>query len=126
MNKKNNRGLIPSQGGMVSDLILRFKLIARLMADKRVSFWPKLLPIGAVAYLISPIDLIPGGVIPIIGAVDDVAILWFGVSLFVQLCPPDVVSEHMRQLSNDTGIVDTSPPPEGEVIDAEVTDVKDE
>jgi uncharacterized membrane protein YkvA (DUF1232 family) len=125
MNKKNNRSLIPSQGGMFSDLIVRIKLIARLMADKRVSFWPKLLPIGALAYVISPIDLIPGGVIPIVGAVDDVAILWFGVSMFIELCPPEVVKEHMSQLSSNSDIVD-SPPPSGEVIDAEVTDVKEE
>jgi uncharacterized membrane protein YkvA (DUF1232 family) len=125
MNKKNNRSLIPSQGGMFSDLVVRIKLVARLMADKRVSFWPKLLPIGALAYVISPIDLIPGGVIPIVGAVDDVAILWFGVSMFIELCPPEVVKEHMSQLSSNSDIVD-SPPPSGEVIDAEVTDVKEE
>jgi uncharacterized membrane protein YkvA (DUF1232 family) len=125
MNKNNNRSLIPSQGGMFSDLIVRIKLVARLMADRRVSFWPKLLPIGALAYVISPIDLIPGGVIPIVGAVDDLAILWFGVSMFIELCPPEVVKEHMSQLSSNSDIVD-SPPPPGEVIDAEVTDVKED
>jgi uncharacterized membrane protein YkvA (DUF1232 family) len=125
MNKKNNRSLIPSQGGMFSDLVVRIKLVARLMADKRVSIWPKLLPIGALIYVVSPIDLIPGGVIPIVGAVDDVAVLWFGVSFFIELCPPEVVKEHMSQLSSNSDIVD-SPPPPGEVIDAEVTDVKDD
>ena len=125
MNKKNNRSLIPSQGGMFSDLIVRVKLVARLMADKRVSFWPKLLPIGALAYVISPIDLIPGGVIPIVGAVDDVAILWFGVSVFIELCPPEVVSEHMRELGSKNDAVE-APPPDGEIIDAEVTDVKED
>jgi uncharacterized membrane protein YkvA (DUF1232 family) len=126
MNKKDNRSLIPSQGGMVSDLVMRIKLIARLMADKRVSIWPKLLPIGALVYVISPIDLIPGGVVPLVGAVDDVAILWFGTSLFIELCPPEVVDEHMQQMSGKT-IGGNNPPPDGgEVIDAEVTDIKDE
>jgi len=126
MDKKKNRGLIPSQGGMFSDLVVRIKLIARLMADKRVSIWPKLLPIGALVYVISPIDLIPGGVIPIVGAVDDVAVLWFGVSMFIELCPPEVVREHMNELSSNNTIVDNPPPGEGEVIDAEVTDVKED
>jgi uncharacterized membrane protein YkvA (DUF1232 family) len=126
MDKKKNGSLIPSQGNMLSDLVMRIKLIARLMADKRVSFWPKLLPIGALAYVISPIDLIPGGVIPVVGAVDDVAVLWFGVWLFIELCPPDVVQEHMKQLSSNNDIVDNPPPDGGEVVDAEVTDVKDE
>jgi uncharacterized membrane protein YkvA (DUF1232 family) len=124
MDKKSNRGLIPSKGGMFSDLIVRVKLIALLMADRRVSFWPKLLPIGALAYLISPIDLIPGGIAPIIGAVDDVAILWFGASLFIELCPPEVVREHMSKLTSNNDIVD-NPPHEGEVIDGEITDVTD-
>jgi uncharacterized membrane protein YkvA (DUF1232 family) len=124
MDKKPNRSLIPSQGGMFSDLVVRIKLIARLMADRRVSPWLKLLPIGALAYLISPIDLIPGGLVPIIGAVDDVAVIWFGVSLFIELCPPDVVHEHMNQLSSNNSIVD-NPPHDGEVIDGEVTDIDD-
>jgi uncharacterized membrane protein YkvA (DUF1232 family) len=124
MDKKPNRSLIPSQGGMLSDLVVRIKLIARLMADRRVSPWLKLLPIGALAYLISPIDLIPGAIAPIIGAVDDVAVVWFGASLFIELCPPDVVREHMNQLSSDNSIVD-NPPHDGEVIDGEVTDIDD-
>jgi uncharacterized membrane protein YkvA (DUF1232 family) len=124
MDKKPNRGLIPSQGGMFSDLVVRIKLIARLMADRRVSPWLKLLPIGALAYLISPIDLIPGGIAPIIGAVDDVAVVWFGASLFIELCPADVVREHMNQLTSNNDMVD-NPPPDGEVVDGEVTDVTD-
>jgi len=126
MEKKKNGGLMPSQGNMLSDLVKRLKLIARLMADRRVSIWPKLLPIGALAYVISPIDLIPGGVLPIVGAVDDVAVLWFGVWLFIELCPPEIVAEHMNQLEGKISPGGNPPPDGGEVIDAEVTDVKDE
>lgn len=125
MDKKNNKGLIPSQGGMFSDLIVRIKLIGKLMADRRVSVWLKLLPIGSLVYLIFPIDLISGAVIPIVGAVDDVAILWFGASLFIELCPPEVVREHMLQLTSNNNIVD-NPSGTGEVVDAEVTDIPDE
>lgn len=124
MDKKSNKSLIPSQGGMFSDLMVRVKLIGRLMVDRRVKFWLKLIPVGTLAYLVMPIDLIPGGVIPLVGAVDDVAIVWFGASMFIELCPPDVVREHMRQLTSNNDIVD-NPSRDVEVIDAEVTDIPD-
>ena len=49
-------------------------------------------------YLVSPIDLLPGAVIPFIGALDDAAVLWLGATLFVSLCPEEVVQEHMNAL----------------------------
>jgi len=124
MDKKSNKSLIPSQGGMFSDLLVRVKLIGKLMADRRVSFWLKLIPVGTLAYLISPIDLIPGGVIPLVGAVDDVAIIWFGASMFIELCTPDVVREHMGNLTSNNDIVD-NPLQNVDVVDGEVTDVTD-
>jgi uncharacterized membrane protein YkvA (DUF1232 family) len=124
MDKKSNKSLIPSQGGMFSDLMVRVKLIGRLMVDRRVKFWLKLIPVGTLAYLILPIDLIPGGVIPLVGAVDDVAIIWFGASMFIELCPPDVVREHMSQLTSNIDIVD-NPNRDVDVVDAEVTDIPD-
>jgi len=122
MDKKSNKSLIPSQGGMFSDLLVRVKLIGKLMADRRVKFWLKLIPVGTLAYLVLPIDLIPGGVIPLVGAVDDVAIIWFGASMFIELCPPEIVREHMRQLTSNSDIVD-NPGRDVDVIDAEVTDI---
>ena len=122
MDKKSNKSLIPSQGGMFSDLMVRVKLIGKLMADRRVKFWLKLIPVGTLAYLVLPIDLIPGGVIPLVGAVDDVAIIWFGASMFIELCPPEIVREHMRQLTSNSDIVD-NPSRDVDVIDAEVTDI---
>jgi uncharacterized membrane protein YkvA (DUF1232 family) len=124
MDKKSNKSLIPSQGGMFSDLLVRVKLIGRLMADRRVSFWLKLIPVGTLAYLISPIDLIPGGVVPLVGAVDDVAVIWFGASMFIELCPEDVVREHMGNLTSNNDIVD-NPSQNVDVVDGEVTDVTD-
>ena len=84
--------------GFFQDMILRVKLIVRLMGDKRVSILLKLLPVGALIYLVSPIDLIPGAVLPVIGALDDAAVLWLGATLFVALCPEEVVQEHTNAL----------------------------
>jgi uncharacterized membrane protein YkvA (DUF1232 family) len=114
-NKKSSKVMVPAQDGMFRPAIIRFKLIMRLLGDRRVSPWLKLIPIGSLIYLVSPIDIIMG--IPGIDALDDAAILWFGSSLFVDLCPIDVVSEHMQELTSN--VIDDS----GDIVDAETTDV---
>jgi len=111
--------------GFFQDLILRVKLILRLMGDKRVNILLKLLPIAALIYLISPVDLLPGAVIPFIGALDDAAVLWLGATLFVNLCPDEVVQEHMNAMQKVvTGTWRDEPEQAGtgEVIDAEAYD----
>jgi uncharacterized membrane protein YkvA (DUF1232 family) len=110
--------MIPPQGGVLKELVARLKLIARLMADKRVSPWLKLIPVGALIYLVSPIDLIMG--IPGIDALDDTAVLWLGSYLFIEFCPPDVVSEHIKALSADSG-----PKTGGDIVDADSVEIKD-
>jgi uncharacterized membrane protein YkvA (DUF1232 family) len=117
MTDKNSNKLMVPQGGRLRDFVLRLKLITRLMVDRRVSFFLKLLPLASVAYLFWPIDLIPGIVFPVIGVLDDAAILWIGMSLFVELCPPNVVEEYTQELSSN---LDNN---EGDVVDAEATDV---
>jgi len=119
MPDREKRKIMPSSnGGVFNDLNKRIKLIMRLLGDRRVSPWLKLLPIGSVAYLFIP-DLVPF-------ILDDAVIIWLGTYLFVELCPPDVVAEHQRALDNiisgewhDT---------QGDVIDGEVidSDYKDE
>ena len=103
--------IVVPQGGMMKDLVRRLKLITRLMGDGRVNFFVKFLPLASLAYLFWPIDAIA---LPIIGALDDAAILWIGSTLFVELCPTDVVNEHMQDLAVSEG---------GEVVDAEATDI---
>jgi len=121
MTERKSGKMIVPQGGMMRDVVKRLKLIARLMGDRRVSFFLKALPLASVAYLILPFDLAPGVVFPIIGALDDAAILWIGSTLFVELCPDDVVKEHMKQL--ESNLDNTS---SGEVVDAEATDMEDD
>ena len=50
------------------------RLLGGLIVDGRVSIWDKLLVAGAIAYIVSPIDLIPD-FIPFLGEVDDVYLL---------------------------------------------------
>lgn len=123
MNKKPSQSLIPSKGGALHELTLRAKLLFRLIGDRRVSPWVKLIPIAGLIYWISPVDLIMG--IPGLDAVDDVAILWFAQYMFIELCPPEVVRELSKQLSSNNNIVDEVNQEEDEVVDGEATDVTD-
>jgi uncharacterized membrane protein YkvA (DUF1232 family) len=73
------------------------RLYWRLLLDARVSIWPKALLGAGVVYVLSPLDLIPD-VVPVIGEVDDLVVLILLCRLFVYLCPPDVVREHVRRI----------------------------
>lgn len=116
--KRPSKVIVPPQGGMLRDFVARLKLIARLMGDRRVNAFLKLLPLASLAYLVFPFDLVPGVALPIIGALDDAAILWIGTTLFVELSPPKVVKEHIAELASN--VDDDS---SGDVVDAEATDV---
>jgi uncharacterized membrane protein YkvA (DUF1232 family) len=72
------------------------RLCARLMGDRRVPLGPKLIVIGALVYLISPLDLLPDLALPFLGQLDDVAVLWLASRALLRLSPPSVVAEHAR------------------------------
>ena len=84
--------------GFFQDLILRIKLIMRLVGDKRVNIFLKILPVGGLIYLFSPIDIIPDIALPVVGYLDDALVVWLCSTLFVALCPDEVVQEHMNVL----------------------------
>ncbi len=115
----NSKKISSEEGNFLKDVVLRGKLILRLLNDSRVSGMLKLIPIASLIYLISPIDFIPGGLVNIIGAADDVAVMWFGFTLFLELCPGDIVDEHLTEL---TGKVTYTP--DGEIVEGEISDVE--
>ena len=119
-NKKRGDLVVSSGGGVFRDLVLRLKLIVRLMGDKRVNPFLKLLPVASLAYLVWPIDLIPG--IPGVSALDDAAIISLGAYMFIEFCPPDVVQEHMQKLTSNMDVVEGH----DEIVDAEAVDLDDE
>ena len=90
MSENRKRPITPYRGGVFSDLSNRIKLVLKLMADPRVSPLIKIIPIGSLIYLLFP-DIAPG-------PIDDAAIIWLGAYLFVELCPPEVVEEHMAAI----------------------------
>lgn len=118
-NKNPKDIMVPQSNGTLRDLVMRLKLIVRLMGDNRVSPFLKLLPVASLVYLISPLDLVMG--IPGVSALDDMAIVSLGAYLFLEFCPPNVVQEHMKQLTSNVDIVESP----DEVVDGEATDISD-
>jgi len=100
-------------GGLFDNL----RLIVCLMKDPRVNFLLKLLPIGALLYLIFPIDFLP------LNPLEDAAVLWLGGTLFVELCPNHIVQEHRLALQQSTRGVDIVEKKTSDVVDAEFKDV---
>jgi len=119
MANRTSKVLSTQNAGLFQDLVMQIKLIWRLMSDRRVNFILKLLPLTALIYLVSPIDLLPGLALPVIGALDDAAVLWLGFSLFVSLCPENVVQEHMNTLQNVIPGTWREAPEENEIIRVE-------
>ena len=117
-NEYNSKKLQSVDGNMFKNLVIRGRLIMRLMNDSRVNGLIKFLPLGALAYLVFPLDFIPGMVAPFIGAADDIAVMWFGFTLFVELCPPDVVDEHLAELTGR--VISTE---DGDIVDGEVSEL---
>lgn len=119
-NKKRGDIVVSSGGGMLRDLILRFKLIVRLMGDRRVNPFIKLIPVASLAYLLFPFDLI--AMVPGVSALDDIALVSLGAYMFIEFCPPNVVAEHMQQLTSNMDMVSSH----DEIVDAEAVDMDDE
>jgi uncharacterized membrane protein YkvA (DUF1232 family) len=76
------------------------RLIWALARDPRVPVQQKLV-LGAVAgYLVFPIDIIPD-FIPVLGQLDDLGVLIFGLDFFIRNAPKEVVEEHMGRIARN-------------------------
>ena len=69
------------------------KLLARLMRDPRVPARSKALAGAALAYVASPIDLVPD-LIPVLGRSDDVFVAIFALHHLIRTAGEEVVVEH--------------------------------
>jgi len=116
MAERDKRTIISQPGGFFSGISDYLKLVIRLMGDRRISPFLKLIPFGTLVYLFMP-DLIP---LPF----DDAAIIGLGVYLFVELCPPEIVEEHRAALMRTIPghWQDPQQTGENEIVDAEFRD----
>lgn len=95
----------------------------KLMFDNRVGLLTKLIPLGTIAYVLSPLDFIPEMLFGPLGVFDDVGIILLGLTLFIQASPPDIVQEHLRALRAGHG--ENSVPseyPDDNVVDGEIVE----
>ena len=119
MTDKNEIRL-PSQGSIIRDFLMRVRLIWALMKDGRVSPWLKALPVFGVLYLIMPIDFISELALPLVGEIDDAAVLWLTSYIFLELCPPEIIMQHVKTLMPSAPGSQTD-----DVVDAESVEIKD-
>jgi uncharacterized membrane protein YkvA (DUF1232 family) len=82
-----------SDQGFLQRTVRDVKLAFWLIRQRDVPILIKVVPVLALIYVISPIDLIPG-FIPILGQADDVVILMLGIRFFLHLAPPSVVGRY--------------------------------
>ncbi|MEI2263784.1 YkvA family protein [Erwinia sp. CGal63] len=66
--------------------------------DPRTPLWQKGIAVGLAVYAFSPIDLIPD-FIPVVGLLDDAAIVPVGMMLLLRLLPEEVRLESQRRIA---------------------------
>jgi len=83
-------------GGILGPAVLTWQLFW----DSRVDAVRKLIPLGAVVYLLSPIDILPELALGPIGVIDDVGLLLLAMNAFIAVCPPDIVAELRKRIAS--------------------------
>jgi len=70
-------------------------LLWRLFRDKRVKTRVKIMVAGVIAYLGSPLDVIPD-FIPLVGKIDDVAIAFFALNAILNEVPKEIILQNWQ------------------------------
>lgn len=81
------------------------RLIWGIARDRRTPLPLKLLLGAALAYLVTPLDLVPDA-IPILGQADDLTVLLIALDLFIANAPEAVRREHLERARNGTARLD--------------------
>ena len=89
-DRKEAKGFLKSVIMLIPNFL---KLMGRLFKDSRVPMAEKAMLIGAIVYVISPLDLIPD-VIPFIGQVDDLYVISLVVLRLLARTDDDILNEH--------------------------------
>jgi len=71
-----------------------FHLLIKLSLDKEVPVEGKAKLAGAIAYFVSPIDLVPEAIVGPIGYVDDIALAAYVLNSIINNANPEVVKKH--------------------------------
>lgn len=84
---------------MLKKIANHFRLVLRLIRDKRVRFWLKfgLIVIPAI-YAVIPLGFDIPDFIPLVGLIDDILLAAICTWVFTHVAPRSVVEEHMAQI----------------------------
>lgn len=89
-SRKASRGFLRGAIMLIPNFL---KLLYRLFKDSRVPMTEKALIIGTIAYVVSPIDLLPD-VIPFVGQVDDLYLIGLVTLRLLSRTDDEVLREH--------------------------------
>jgi uncharacterized membrane protein YkvA (DUF1232 family) len=81
------------------------RVVWGIARDPRTPVGLKAILLAAVAYVVSPLDLIPDA-IPILGQADDLTVVLLVLDLFIQNAPPEVRRDHLERARNGTADLD--------------------
>ena len=115
----------------IRSLVIPFlKLVWRLFIDKRVPAFTKIIPVLALAYVVSPYDIV-GDRIPLLGQLDDVIVVGFLFLLFIAASPNHVVADQtigrkLRDLQKQQGYDPDQQDAKGKTVDAEIRFIPDD
>ncbi|HEY9156916.1 hypothetical protein [Candidatus Binatus sp.] len=73
------------------------RLFYRLITDERVPMLAKTVPWMGLLLMLTP-PALELDLVPIIGELDWILIAYLSLKVFIWLCPPDVVREHVSQI----------------------------
>jgi uncharacterized membrane protein YkvA (DUF1232 family) len=76
-----------------------------LARDPRVPARAKFVLAGGLAYVVSPVDLVPG-IIPVLGQLDDLGALLLAIKVALRVLPPELAATHLAQAGLTTSEID--------------------
>lgn len=102
IEKKEARGFL---SGMIMLIPNFLKLLGRLFRDSRVPTTEKALLVGAIIYVISPLDLIPD-FIPFVGEIDDLYLVSLVLLRLMARTDDNILREHWDGRGDISSVVD--------------------
>ncbi|WP_278624467.1 YkvA family protein [Parabacteroides gordonii] len=74
-----------------------------MLQDDKVSLQHKAYIVGALGYFILPIDLIPDGILPVIGFTDDIAVMTLVLKLVKDSVTPEIKARANQRVAEVMG-----------------------
>lgn len=81
------------------------RLVAAMARDNRVPWRSRAMLVVGGAYLVSPLDLVPG-IIPVAGQLDDLYVVLMALRQALRMTPDDVGAEYLERYRLDIGTID--------------------